>query len=244
MTLEGEVALVTGGAVRVGRAIAEELARAGADVVVHANRSAGPARELAAALEREGVRAATVVADQRKVDEIQRACLEAEQALGPISLLVNSAAIWPKCALDEIDQEEFDRALEVNLRGPFFWARHLGPRMHARGRGAIVSIADVSADRPWSDSLPYCMAKAGVVSMTYGLAKALAPHVRVNAIGPGPILFPPDYPAESREADRSATLRGREGEPADIARTVRFLFESPNITGAFLPVDGGYRFGI
>ena len=116
--------------------------------------------------------------------------------------------------------------------------------MKRRGRGSIVSIADVAQDRPWVDSLPYCMAKAGVVSMTYGLAKALAPHVRVNAIGPGPILFPPDYPAELARRDREATLRGREGEPEDIARAVRFLLTSPNVTGVLLPVDGGYRFGI
>ena len=116
--------------------------------------------------------------------------------------------------------------------------------MRRAGGGCIVSVADVSADRPWPDSLPYCMAKAGVVAMTYGLAKALAPEVRVNAIGPGPIVFPPDYPEEARRADRAATLRGREGRPEDIARAVRFLAESPNVTGTFLPVDGGYRFGI
>ncbi len=116
--------------------------------------------------------------------------------------------------------------------------------MKENGGGAIVSIADVTFDRPWADSVPYCIAKAGVVSMTYGLAKALAPNVRVNAIGPGPILYPPDYPKEKIQEDRDATLRGIEGDPTDIARTVRFLLESPNITGTFLPVDGGYRFGI
>ncbi len=243
-TLGGQVALVTGAGKRIGRAIALELARAGADVAVHVNRSIEEGRAAAAEIEALGTGTTVVVADQRDVGAIEAACREAAEQLGPVSLLVNSAAIWPRAAIDECTQEDFDLAVEVNLRGPFFWARYLGAEMKKRGEGAIVSIADVSADRPWVDSLPYCIAKAGIISMTHGLAKALAPAVRVNAIGPGPILFPPNYPEEKVRADREATLRGREGSPQDIARTIRFLFESPNITGAFLPVDGGYRFGI
>lgn len=242
--LSGSVALVTGAGRRVGRAIALELARAGAAVAVHVNRSRGPGAEVAAEVRELGVRAAVVQADQRDVAEIEAACRAAREALGPVDLLVNSAAIWPSVDLAQCTQEDFDLALEVNLRGPFFWARFLGVEMKRQGGGAIVSIADVSADRPWTDALPYCAAKAGLVSMTYGLAKALAPEVRVNAIGPGPILFPAGYPEGRRRADREATLRGTEGSPEDVARAVRFLFESPNVTGAFLPVDGGYRFGI
>lgn len=243
-SLQGETALVTGAGKRVGRTIALELAHAGANVVVHVNRSIVEGQEAAHELEALGVRAAVVTADQRDVEAIERACVRAREALGPVTLLVNSAAIWPTVELAECSQKDFDLALEANLRGPFFWARYLGVEMKRAGRGAIVSIADVSADRPWIRSLPYCIAKAGVISMTYGLAKALAPEVRVNAIGPGPILFPPDYPESRRRKDRLATLRGREGEPGDVAKAVRFLFESPNVTGVFLPVDGGYRFGI
>lgn len=243
-SLEGRVALVTGAGKRVGRAIALELGRAGAHVVVHVNRSRAEGEETAHSLEELGVRSAVVAADQRDVDAIRAACSRATEALGPVSYLANSAAIWPAVELEDCTQEDFDLAIEVNLRGPFFWAQTLGVAMKAAGGGAIVSIADVSAFRPWTDAIPYCIAKAGVVSMTYGLAKALAPKVRVNAIGPGPIVFPPDYPEAKREADRAATLRGSEGEPDDIARSVRHLFESPNLTGVFLPVDGGYRFGI
>ncbi len=241
--LAGQTALVTGAGLRIGRAIALELARRGADVAVHVNRSVGPGEAVADEIRGLGRRACVVTADQRDVAAIEAACARAANELGPVSLLANSAAIWPSVDVTEATQEDFDLALEVNLRGPFFWARYLGAAMKARGRGAIVSIADVSAFRPWADAVPYCMAKAGVISMTYGLAKALAP-VRVNAIGPGPIVFPPDYPPEKARADREATLRGREGEPADIARAVAFLFESDNVTGTFLPVDGGYRFGI
>jgi NAD(P)-dependent dehydrogenase (short-subunit alcohol dehydrogenase family) len=242
--LAGQVALVTGAGIRIGRAIALELARAGADVVVHVNRSKDEGAATAAEIEALGRRSALVCADQRDVGAIERACREASEQLGGIDLLVNSAAIWPKVELERCTQEDFDLALEVNLRGPFFFARHLGVAMRTRGRGAIVSIADVSTDRPWAHSLPYCIAKAGIVSMTYGLAKALAPSVRVNAIAPGPIVFPTGYPEAKRAADRKATLLGHEGAPEDIARAARFLLESENITGAVLPVDGGYRFGI
>ncbi|QDU69716.1 SDR family NAD(P)-dependent oxidoreductase [Engelhardtia mirabilis] len=240
----GRRALVTGAGVRVGREIALELARAGADVAIHVNRSHGPGEETAEAVRALGRRAIVVAADQRDVAAVRAACDEAESELGPIDWLVNSAATWPHVAIENLEQEDFDAALEVNLRGPFFWAQTLGTRMRARGGGAIVSIADVSFDRPWPDSLPYCMAKAGVVSMTYGLAKALAPRVRVNAVGPGPVLFPQDYPQERADDDRAATLRGREGSPLDVARAVRFLLEAENVTGVLLPVDGGYRFGI
>lgn len=242
--LSGEVALVTGAGKRVGKAIALELAQAGADVAVHVNRSREEGEATAEAVRAMGRASFVVAADQRDVPAIQEACRQAVSELGPVTSLVNSAAIWPQVPIEEVSAADYDLALEVNLRGPFFWAHTLGLEMKRRGKGAIVSIADVSADRPWIDAVPYCIAKAGVISMTYGLAKALAPEVRVNAIGPGPILFPPGYPEEKARADRAATLRGTEGEPADIARTVRFLLSSPNITGSFLPVDGGYRFGI
>ncbi|MDX2175206.1 MAG: SDR family oxidoreductase [Candidatus Sumerlaeia bacterium] len=240
--LLGKRALVTGAGKRIGKEIALELARAGADLVVHVNSSPTEGEATAAAVRALGRRASVVRADQRDVAAVERACAEA-LAGGPVDILVNSAAIWPHVELDSCAQEDFDLALEVNLRGPFFWARHLGPAMRARG-GCIVNIADVTADRPWADSIPYCMAKAGVVAMTYGLAKALAPKVRVNAIGPGPMIFPPDYPDDLKEKDLEATLLRREGSPADIARAVRYFAANDYVTGVFLPVDGGFRFGI
>lgn len=241
--LQGRVALVTGAGRRVGRAIALDLGAAGADVVVHVNRSRGPGEEVAQELRALGVRAVVVAADQRDVDAIRAACAAAEQALGPVDLLVNSAATWPHADLASLTPEDFDEALEVNLRGPFFWALTLGRAMAARDGGAIVSLADVTTDRPDPAALPYALAKSGVVSMTYGLAKALAPKVRVNAIGPGPILFPEGYPEARAAADRAATLRGVEGRPEDVAAAVRYLAAAPNVTGVLLPVDGGYRFG-
>lgn len=242
--LEGLNALVTGAGKRIGKAVALELARAGANVAVHVNQSASEGEGTRAEVEGLGRRAVVVQANQRSVSEIERACREAAGQLGAISLLVNSAAIWPHVEIDECTEEDFNLAIEVNLRGPFFWGRFLGAEMKRQGGGAIVNIADVTIDRPQPDAIPYGIAKAGIVAMTYGLAKALAPEVRVNAIGPGPILFPSDYPRASAGKDIRATLLGREGGPEDIARAVRFLFENDYITGAFIPVDGGYRFGV
>lgn len=243
-TLEGRSALVTGAGKRIGKAIALELARAGANIAVHVNSSLEEGRQTARESAAFGARTCVVTANQRDVEDVRGACNQAAQALGPISILVNCAAIWPQAALETISREDFDLALETNLRGPFFWARFLGPEMKKQGKGCIVNIADVSADRPLAEAIPYCMAKAGIVSMTYGLAKALAPEVRVNAIGPGPMLFPPDYPEEKKREELEATLLGREGGADAIAKAVRFLCEHDYITGTMLPVDGGFRFGI
>ncbi len=242
--LAGRTALVTGAGVRIGREIALELARAGADIVVHVNASEARGADTVREVQALGRRASLVRADQADTAAIERACHEAADALGPIDILVNNAAIWPHCAFGESTQEDFDLAVSVNMRGPYFWARHLGPQMKARGWGAIINIADVMADRPLTDCIPYCMAKAGVVCMTMALARALAPAVRVTAIGPGPIAFPEGYPEGAAAKDVARTLARRQGHPADIARAVRFLCENEYITGVMIPVDGGFRHGL
>ena len=243
-SIAGRTALITGAAKRLGRAIALELAGAGMHVVLHARSSLEEAGKLSVEVEALGVRALVVQADQRNVDAIRAACDTAWERMGPIDLLVNSAAAWPHVPIEQCTQEDYDLALETNLRGPFFWARHLGVRMKQQGCGCIVSLGDAAHSRPPPRSLPYALAKAGIVTLTHGLAKALAPEVRVNAIAPGPVLFPEGYSQESMDRDRRKTLLGREGTPEDIASAVRFLFESPYITGAVLPVDGGFRFGM
>jgi len=241
--LAGQTAVVTGAGRRLGKAIALELARAGANVVVHVNTSLADGEGTVAEVRALGVKAALVRADQRNPVEIECACRAAQEALGPVRYLVNSAANWPHVALEKTTPEDFDLAVETNLRGPFFWARYLGPEIKRAGGGAIVNIADVTLDRPLVDSIPYALAKAGIITMTYALAKALAPEVRVNAVGPGPILLPENYHSEAAGKDVAATLLKRLGAPKDIAGTTRFLLESDYITGVFLPVDGGYRFG-
>lgn len=243
-SLAGRTALVTGAGVRIGREIALELARAGADIVVHVNSSRARGEETLREVLAMGRRGHLVRADQGDTGAIARACEEARGALGAIDILVNNAAIWPHCRFEESTEADFDLAVSVNMRGPYFWARHLGPGMKARGWGAIVNIADVMAERPLTDCIPYCMAKAGIVCMTTALARALAPSVRVTAIGPGPIAFPVGYPEGESAKDIARTLARRQGHPADVARAVRFLCENEYITGVMLPVDGGFRHGL
>ncbi|MHC4376211.1 MAG: SDR family NAD(P)-dependent oxidoreductase, partial [Planctomycetota bacterium] len=154
-SLAGRTVLVTGAGKLFGRAIALALGRASANVAVHVGRSLEEGQAVVNELLALGVDAEVFAANQREVVEVEACCDAALERFGTIDGLVNSAAIWPQGDLETLTQEDFDQAVEVNLRGPFFFARKLGLAMRERG-GAIVNIADVSTDRPWVDSLPYC----------------------------------------------------------------------------------------
>lgn len=240
MTLKGKAVLVTGAAKRVGREIALALARRGANVAVHYNTSAADAGKTADDLRALGVKAMTVKAeltDERQVKAMTDAVAD---ELGAVDGLVNNAAVFFRTPFDTVTAADWDRTVNPNLKGPFLCAVHAGRWMLAQPEGgAIVSIADWAGLRPYTGYLPYCISKAGVIAMTQGLARTLAPKVRVNAIGPGPILVPNDLPEdEAREIMEKTPLK-RHGSPADIAAAVVFLLESDYVTGIFLPVDGG-----
>ena len=242
--IEGKVILVTGAGRRIGRAIALDLAAHGASIGVHVHRSVEQGEETAEQCRAIGARAAVVVANQAQTSAVKNACRKAEEVLGAIDGLVNSAAIWPKTPFEETSEADYEDALNTNLRGPFFFAQALAVGMRQRGDGAIVNIADVSTDRPFTDAIPYTMAKSGLVTMTYSLAKALAPHVRVNCVSPGPIEFPADYDPVKAQQDIAATLLRRTGCSKDVTRAVRYCLNATYVTGTVLPVDGGFRFGI
>ncbi len=236
MDLGGSRALVTGAALRVGRAIARELARAGADLLLHHRSSADAARELAGEIRGLGRDVVLLRGDLSDPDDLRRVAEAGREA----DLLVNSAAVFPRTPLPEVTVEDWDRVLSVNLRAPFFLARTIGLAMKERGGGAVVNIADWAAYRPYTGYLPYCVSKAGLLAMTAGLARALAPEVRVNAVAPGPVLLPPDMPEAERRAVIGTTPLRREGSPEDVARAVRFLAADASFsTGAVLTVDGG-----
>jgi NAD(P)-dependent dehydrogenase (short-subunit alcohol dehydrogenase family) len=239
MDCNGISALVTGSARRVGRSIALELARHGADVVIHCNRSVDEAEQVAGEIAAMGRRAEVVAADQRDWEAVRSTCDQAWKLMEGIDVLVNNAAIFERTPVAQTSEEGWDRLLDANLKGPFAWARFLGPRMKERGRGKIVNMADVGAERVWPGFIPYCISKAGIIAMTEGLAKALAPAVQVNAIGPGVILWPEDADDEHKERVLQEVPLRREGSPEDIARAVRFFVENDYLTGVFLPVDGG-----
>jgi pteridine reductase len=238
--LKGRVALVTGGAVRVGAAISRALAGRGARVVVQYHRSADAASDLVQEIATAGGMAMAVTGDVSRADEVQRVVDEARGRFGPIEVLVNNAAVFFETPFPALSEEDWDRTLAVNLKGPFLCARAVAPEMLERGTGKIVNIADIAALRPWPRYLPYCVSKAGVVAITQTLARALAPHVQVNAVAPGPVMLPEGFTPEERAQALRNVPMGREGSAEDVARTVLFLLEGPDyITGAVVPVDGG-----
>jgi pteridine reductase len=234
-------ALVTGGAVRVGRAISLGLARAGYDVVVHYHRSAVPASEVVREIEALGRRAVAVQADLSRMDEVDRVARAAEDACGGIDVLVNNASVFPPEGFGEIDESLWDHTLAVNLKAPFFLSQALAPRMKERGSGVIVNLADLAGLQSWKRYVAHGIAKAGLVHLTRVSARALAPEVRVVGIAPGTVLPPEDAtPEEVDRLARRSPLR-RIGSPDDVVEAVLFLLRADFVTGEILSVDGGRR---
>ncbi|MBM3320957.1 MAG: SDR family oxidoreductase [Candidatus Eisenbacteria bacterium] len=232
--LAGRVALVTGAGRRIGRAIALRLAREGARVAVHYDQSA---REAEATAREAGEGACAFRADLRSVEEIRRLAETVLDRMGRIDFLVNNASTFGRTPFFETAEEEWDLFHDVNLKAVFFLTQAVASRMN---EGVIVNIADTGGVRLWPGYLAYGASKAGLIGLTRGLAAALAPRIRVNAILPGPILPPEARGVETMEEAISKTLLKRAGSPDDIASAVRFLLvEGTFITGAALPVDGG-----
>ncbi|HOQ29567.1 MAG TPA: glucose 1-dehydrogenase [Armatimonadota bacterium] len=240
MELKGKVALVTGGAVRVGRAISLALSEAGASVAVNYHHSEEAAREVVALITARGGNAEAFQADVSVAADVDRMFDGVLERFGRLDVLVNNAAIFPRTPFTTVTEAEWGQVLDINLKGSFLCALRAGREMLQRDGGKIVNIADVSAYRPWPSYIPYCVSKAGVIALTQGLAKALAPKVQVNAVAPGTVLFPESYSEEQRQRAVQPIPMGREGSPEDVARTVLFLIEGSDfITGAVIPVDGG-----
>ena len=240
MDLCGRTALVTGAARRVGRGIALAMAGRGADVVIHYKSRASEARETVEAVERLGRRAFAIQADLAEPDQVEALADNAVQACGKVDVLVNSAAIFRMTPLESLTVQDWEQFLRVNLTGPFLLARRLGLLMRQQGAGKIINIADVAGIKPWADFLPYSVSKGMLITMTQGLAKALAPEVQVNAVVPGTVLLSEDYGEKERESIVKGTLLKRIGDPIDIAKTVLFLVEGSDfITGQVVVVDGG-----
>jgi len=234
-----KVALVTGGAIRLGRAISLELARTGFDVAVNFHRSAAGARATAAAIGALGARAVSIRADVAMPAEARRLVAETVRRLGRLDLLVNNAGVFWRTPWDTVTPADFDRFIAVNVKGAFFCSQAAARAMGRRG-GRIINLADVGAERAWPGYIPYAISKAGVVMLTRGLAAALAPRIQVNAVGPGAVLLPEDFPRESKRRLRAKIPMGRLGHPADVAAAVRFFATCPDyITGQILYVDGG-----
>ncbi|MBI2555036.1 MAG: SDR family oxidoreductase [Candidatus Rokubacteria bacterium] len=237
--LNGQVALVTGGAIRLGRAISLALAREGCHVAVNYLRSRPAALATASEIRALGANAAAIRADVANPSDVKRLVAETVRRLGRLDLLVNNAGIFFRTLLAETTPAQWDRLLGVNLRGPFLVSQAAARAMERRG-GRIINIGDVGGVRAWPSYIPYCVSKAGLLMLTKALALALAPRIQVNCVAPGAVLLPEGFPERLRRRLRREVPMGREGEPADVAAAVLFFATAPSyITGQVLFVDGG-----
>jgi NAD(P)-dependent dehydrogenase (short-subunit alcohol dehydrogenase family) len=237
MEVEGKVALVTGGARRVGRAISLGLAGAGADVIVDYHSSADAAAEVVELVRAAGRRAIAVQADVSSAAGIRRLVDAARAEFGRLDILVNNASLFERAPFDSITEAQFDRVIGVNLRGPFFLTQALAPMLLA-AEGVVISIADLSAVQAWPSYAHHAVSKAGLVQLTRVLARALAP-VRVNSIVPGTVLPPEDYDGQDNAGGPDRRVVAREGRPEDVVDAVLYLTRSGFVTGECLFVDGG-----
>jgi len=241
-SLQDKTVLVTGAARRVGAEIARVLHAEGANLALHYRSATAEAQSLVAEFNaaRPGS-ALAFQADLLETDHLARLVTDVAEHFGRLDALVNNASSFFATPIGSIGEREWDDLLGTNLKAPLFLAQAAATHL-AVARGAIVNITDIHAERPLKNYALYCAAKAGLAGLTRALALELAPHVRVNAIAPGPILWPEDgaFDAAAQANVISRTLLKRGGDPADIARTVRFLLaDAPYVTGQILAVDGG-----
>ncbi len=234
----GKVALVTGGAIRVGHAISIGLARAGFDVAVNYHSSEAAARATADEIAGLGRRCLLVQGDVADPADVSRIAERVRVEFGRLDLLVNNASVFGAGRLLELDESEWDRVLAVNLKGPFMMVKETAGLLQDRS-GSVVNIVDVSALEAWTGYPHHSVSKAGLLHLTKLMARVLAPDVRVNAIAPGSVLPPEGTSDAERERLRRKTLVGHLGSPDDVVRTVLFLERSPFITGELIVVDGG-----
>ena len=239
MEIRGKTALVTGGAKRVGRAIALELAKKGAAIILHYHQSEKEARETCAEIKSFGASCFPVKANLTVHAEILKLASEAHRSSGNIDILVNSASLYYKTPLQDALESDWDKLMDANLKAPFLLSTEIGRRMTKKNSGKIVNIADWSGFRPYKDFSAYCTSKGGLITLTKALARDLAPKVQVNAVAPGPVLAPPGMSEHEKEAIAKTTALGRWGTPEDVAHAVSFLVENDFINGIVLVVDGG-----
>jgi NAD(P)-dependent dehydrogenase (short-subunit alcohol dehydrogenase family) len=236
-SLQGRVALVTGSAKRIGRAIAVRLAMEGADIVVHYNRSKAEADEAVTEISALRRNCIAVQADLTSMAQIKRLFQQTSEHFGRLDILVNSAANFLPARLDDTTEKMWDTALDTNLKAPFFCAQAAAPLLK-QSRGVIINFADIGGILPWPGYIPHCASKAGVIMLTKCLAKALAPEVRVNAIAPGTITMSGDPSEWEADFIRRAPLH-RTGTPDDVVDAISYLIHAKFVTGQVLILDGG-----
>jgi pteridine reductase len=241
--MQDRAVLVTGAARRIGAVVARRLHRAGARVVLHYHRSRAEAESLCGELNAARAGSCAVVqGDLLDVPSLARVVDAAGEAFGRLDGLVNNASSFYATPFGAIGEREWKDLMGTNLRAPLFLAQAAAERLR-QAHGAIVNVVDIHAERPLKDFTVYSVAKAGLAGLTRALAVELAPHVRVNGVSPGAILWPDEgrhFDAAERDRITAGTPLGRIGNPEDIAGAVKYLlFDAPFVTGQVLAVDGG-----
>ena len=232
-------ALITGAARRIGRAIALDLARDGWQVCVHYRRSADDAQALVAEICAAGGRAAAVVGDLANEDDVERLVPACREVLGAPSTLVNNASEFLLDTVTTMTPETWDTHLDINLKAPVLLAKALFLHLPEGQTGNVVNIIDQRVWKLTPDFFSYTISKAGLWTATRTLAQALAPRVRVNAIGPGPVLKSIHQTDADFAREAQSTLLGHGPTPEEIAAAVRFILASPSLTGQMIALDGG-----
>lgn len=233
------VALVTGAARRIGRAIVRSLAADGWAVGVHYGSSAGEAEALAGEIIGAGGRAAALQADLADAGAVDRLVPDCGARLGPPTCLINNASIFLEDSLAALDAGQWDRQMAVNLRAPVFLARALAASLPAGAGGNVINILDQRVWRPVPTFFSYSLTKSALWAATRTLAQALAPRVRVNGVGPGPVLRSEHQRPEDFDRQAAATLLARATHPDEIAAAVRYILSAPAMTGQMIALDGG-----
>lgn len=243
--LRGRTVLITGGARRVGAHLVRAVHAAGANVVIHCNRSRAEAETLSAELEAERPASTAVLsADLLDVAQLPLLVRATCDRFGTLDILINNASTFYPTPIGSIEPKAWDDLLGTNLRAPTFLTQAAAPELR-RSQGLVLNLVDIHGLRPLRDHTVYSTAKAGLIMLTRALARELAPEVRVNAIAPGPVLWPEGgIPQERQEKILAQTPLHRAGTPEDIARAVLFFAtDAPFVTGQILAVDGGRSIG-
>lgn len=237
------VALVTGAARRIGRAIATDLGSGGWAVAVHHRSSRKDAEATAARIEAQGGRAAVLDADLADEDQAAGLVERAGAALGPVTCLVNNASVFTHDSVETATRQSWDLHLATNLRGPFVLMQHFAAALPVGQAGNIINLLDQRVWNLTAEFVSYTVAKAGLWTLTQTMALALAPRIRVNGIGPGPVLPSRDQAEAQFAAQLAATPLGAATEVEAIAAAVRFILASPTLTGQMIALDSGQHLG-
>ena len=244
MELKDRVAVITGSTGRLGSEIALALAQGGAHCVCHYHENKGAAEELAAKIEDLGGRAIAVCANLARPEQIEELFAEAE-GIGPVQILINSAAVFSRAPLAEVTIEDIHRTFDINLVGPILASRYFAQAIQKKSENSdrpvakIINLADVGGVRPWAGYSVYCASKAGLIAVTKSLAKELAPAITVNAIAPGIINWLDEFDEDDKKRRLSHIPARRIGLAKEVTSAIIFLLENDYITGQVLNVDGG-----